>query len=185
MVAQCATRKGAAYLASEVCPVYTIGTLAEMAEFVQLAEKSKAQTIVLDDFNEMVRAWVAQCPASNEPRTAYRIVNDRLVPLLRRVWASGKHVVITTHKQTEQEFTPTDGFKGRVTVMPDLPDALGKWVMGMATLGLYVWRDGQGVVKALTSEEANDKRRIWAKQTAGMQLGKVVDLTSVPGMVGK
>lgn len=163
VVAQDSEMRGADFLTA---PRVTIATVDDLAQFVRDVKGEPYQTVVLDDFANMVQRWVRAASAGkSDPRSAYKAVYAQIMPLVQALMFQPRHLVITGHYSREQEL-PAGGAKERAWVHPNLPDALEVWVLGMFDVIGYTFSNG--TPSALVFENANDSRRIVAGSRAGL-----------------
>ena len=143
----------------------TIDTAQQFAKFVSDVAGEKYQTVVIDDFGNMIRRWVAANAGDKDPRTAYKRVYAAVMPQLQALLAQPRHLVITGHHKSEMEL-PVNYEQERAWVHPNLPDALETYVLGMFDVISYTYNNGKP--SALVFENANQKRRIVAGSRIGL-----------------
>lgn len=164
VIAQDAEMRGADFLA---VPHLTIDTVQAFGQFAHDLPGEKAyQTVVLDDFGNMVRRWVAaNSKGGGDPRAAYKATYAQVMPVLGKLMALPLHLVITGHVNKENEL-PANAVRERALVHPNLPDALETYVLGMFDVIGYCYNNGRPT--ALVVESATDARRIVAGCRVGL-----------------
>lgn len=144
----------------------TIDTAQSFTQFVSdLAAEKEYQTVVLDDFGNMIRRWVAANQGKGDPRAAYKAVYAVIMPQIAKLLAQPRHLVITGHVNREMEMQP-NADKERPWIHPNLPDALETYVLGMFDLICYTYNNGHA--NGLCFESATAQRRIVAGSRVGL-----------------
>lgn len=144
----------------------TIDTVGDLQSFVADLQGERYQTVVLDDFANMVRRWTAAASAgAKDPRAGYKAVYQKVIPALQKLLTRQSHLVITGHYSREMEL-PANAERERAWVHPNLPDALETYVLGFFDVIGYCYSNG--TPSALVFESATPERRIVAGSRAGL-----------------
>lgn len=203
VIGQEGNRGGARELVAKGARVMNLNTLTELNRFADLCVQSAGEigAIGLDDFDFMVSRAISANKAGGQAAAvfegkrangfaAYTDAYALAMPALQKVMAlrhQGIHIIVTCGAKKGEELTLE--CKTREVWQPDLPTAMRDYLVRMADLVVYTATTDKGVM-GLTRESANDKRRIVAKATIGLELPQLVGMTMsgsplVAAIVGK
>lgn len=197
VIGQDGNRGGARALVAGGARVMSLNTLEDLGKFADLcvANAGEIKAIGLDDFDFMLsraimanKANVKTAAVFDEGKLGkkanafepYTLAFDKALPALQKIMAlrhQGIHVIITCGAKEEDEWaTDGDRAKLRKLIHPALPTSIREYVVRMSDLIIYTAATAGGV-QGLTRTSVNEKRRIVAKTTIGIELSQVIPMT--------